>query len=696
MPFQKTKNERLEKRAFIKLLEIKDSHLRLLTLLQGRTAVDKGVHIGGAFSAIIPLNALYYGGIINNDIEDPTRIGQDLFVLSKGHAVAALAAIYADLGYFPEKELKNSRSHSSRLNGHPGPTLPGIHTATGPLGEGLGVAQGFALAARCGKNFDVFTMVGDGELQEGLPWEAIMFSGAKHLDNLCVLLDKNEGQLDNPKNLHYHMGDLDMAFKSFGWNVFNVDATQYEPVLDALVQFKYGPRNGKPTIIICNSRKGQGGFSTFMVGHKVEFTDAIMDQETKQQEKLKTQREEELVELINSSNDMDVKEKLRFHVVTSAKKMGLILEAANGGLLVKPAPVVLKTKRAKVRNKKIVYSQDELPVLDASRQYSAQEVISSAMKVFAKDSRVVSIDADLASTSGLEAGVSWVDSKRGLNAGIAEANMMNMGEAFAALGYNAWVSTFAPFFNWQVFRRIAVSYQERIEDIESKKGWLAAGHGLDITFLSTAPNLETKTNGATHMGNDDIMVYSSIAHLKIIDISCPQLLLSAMKWIMEGNRGLVYMRILRSNAPVLYPKDQVFEFGKGIYVTKPAKADAYIVSSGHGVYEALSAAKILEEKGIKAAVVDMPSFDATMACELHDSGAKVIITEQNNGYIWQQFRNTLFGKKSLKAENLIPINLLDKNGNPRFIHSGTYEELLQYNGLSPKLIAECILKAVKN
>jgi transketolase len=134
-------------RGILKLLEIKDSDIRILTLEQCRDAADKGLHSGGAFSATIPLVALFYGGFIEVDVEDPTRTGQDMFVLSKGHAVAALASIYADLGYFDSGVLCNSRSWSSILNGHPGPVLPGIQIATGPMGQGLSIAQGFALPA---------------------------------------------------------------------------------------------------------------------------------------------------------------------------------------------------------------------------------------------------------------------------------------------------------------------------------------------------------------------------------------------------------------------------------------------------------------------------------------------------------------------------------------------------------------------
>ena len=130
----------LLRQGLVKLLEIKDSDIRILTIQQCRDAADKGLHAGGAFSATIPLVALFYGGYLNLDIENPTRLGQDTFVLSKGHAVAALASIYAELGYFERSILKGSRSYDSILNGHPGPVLPGIHIATGPMGQGLSVA----------------------------------------------------------------------------------------------------------------------------------------------------------------------------------------------------------------------------------------------------------------------------------------------------------------------------------------------------------------------------------------------------------------------------------------------------------------------------------------------------------------------------------------------------------------------------
>src|SRR6202020_290675 len=125
-----------------------------------------------------------------------------------------------------------------------------------------------------------------------------------------------------------------------------------------------------------------------------------------------------------------------------------------------------------------------------------------------------------------------------------------------------WVSTFCPFFDWKVLRRIAVGAQERQEAIDAPDGWLSEGHGLDIAFLATAANFETRTNGATHMGNDDSTTFDAVAHLRIIDVSCPQQMLSIMRWVMEGNQGLVYIRVMRTPSSVLYSGNFEFEFGK--------------------------------------------------------------------------------------------------------------------------------------
>lgn len=676
------------RQGILKLLAIKDSDIRLLTLEQCRDAVDQGLHAGGAFSATIPLVALFYGGFMHLDIEDPTRPGQDLFTLSKGHAVATLASIYAELGYFDRKILQGSRSYHSILNGHPGPVLPGIHIPTGPMGQGLGVAQGFAIAGRTSPRFDSYCITGDGELQEGPIWEAVMYAGQNHLDNLCVLVDRNNGQLDIHNRLVFPMPDLVPVFRSFGWEATSVDATQYDGVYAALEEFRFGPRNGKPRVIICNGSKGYGALSDFLNRHKVTVPESLVNQEMALQSGQRQARVEEFsayLEGLESSEGEAVREIL----LESARQMHLDIERTPSGWSATTVVGPVLMRRVPPRDKKIPCDYTLLPKLDAKKQYSAAEVITGAMKVFARDSRVVSVDSDLASTSGLEAGVAAVDQKRALNVGVAEANMMLIGEAFAALGRNAWVSTFCPFFDWKVLRRIAVGQQERMEAIAARDGWLSEGHGLDLTFLATAANFETRTNGATHMGNDDSTTFDAVGQLKIIDVSCPQQLLSIVKWIMEGNRGLVYVRVMRTPSAVLYGSDYSFEFGKGRILREGLNDVAILVSSGRGVHEALAAAAICAEGGTGVSVVDMPSIDDALLLRLYQSGKLLIFAEQNNGYIWQNFLKVLYRQRASLSNlsKLVAVNTLAEDGRAQFIHSATYEELIAAFGLTPEALA---------
>ena len=669
------------RRGLLMLLEIKDSDIRIMTLEQGRDAVDKGIHAGGAFSAVVPLVALYYSGVLEFDVENPTKIGQDMFVLSKGHAVASLASVYSDVGYFDRSVLKNSRSPESILKGHPGPLLPGVHISTGPEGHGLPVAQGFAIAGKMTPIFDVFCLTGDGELQAGLIWEAVMFSSAKSLDNLCVIVDKNEGQLDNPKALQFPMPHTKERFESFGWRSFDVDGKGYQGIVEALRCFKYDPRDGRPTVIVSNTRKGWGAFSSFLAGHKVELPDDLVSQELELQNARRKERVQQFLAYLHQFEAQEDGSRKRQLLLTAAELMNLKIDFDDASVLARIVPI--KLHRANPRGRRVPYDSQDLPQIEKGKVYSANWVITQAMRVLARRGQVVSVDADLGTTSGLEAGVGWADIGKALNVGVAESNMMCIGEAFAVLGYNTWVSTFCPFFDWRVLRRIAINFQERMEVIRTK-GWLSEGHNLDLTFLATAPDFETRTNGATHMGNDDALVFGQIGHLKIVTISCPNQLLGFLEWVMGGGKGLVYVRIMRAPSGVIYDGGVKFEYGKGYWLKQGPNDQGYLVSSGRGVHEALEAARLLEEKGISIGLIDMPSVDETLIGELYESGKKIYVAEQNNGYLFDAFRKVLWQKKrSLVPWRVVGINTLNPEGQPQFIHSATYQQLLEEFGLTP-------------
>ncbi len=217
---------------------------------------------------------------------------------------------------------------------------------------------------------------------------------------------------------------------------------------------------------------------------------------------------------------------------------------------------------------------------------------------------------------------------------VSRKPIMNLiGEGFAALGCNTWVSTFCPFFDWKVLRRIAVGHQERLEAIAAGDGWLSEGHGLDLTMLATAANFETRTNGATHMGNDDSLVFDCIAHLKIVDVSCPRQMLSLMEWIMKGNRGLLYVRVMRTPSAVLYGEDYCFEFGTG--EVSCGKVTMTVCRGDHqqwqcSVHESLAAWQLCASARVPVRVVDMPSIDEDLLLDLYRWGKPLFIAEQNN------------------------------------------------------------------
>ena len=162
---------------------------------------------------------------------------------------------------------------------------------------------------------------------------------------------------------------------------------------------------------------------------------------------------------------------------------------------------------------------------------------------------------------------------------------------------------------------------------------------------------------------------------------------------MEGNRGLLYIRVMRTPSPVLYDRDYVFEFGKGVTLRESAADRAVIVSSGRGIHEALAAAAECERAGLAVGVVDMPSIDEDLLIALYESGKLLVLAEQNNGYILQNLLKVLYRRRKAawgSVERILAINTLDADGRPRFIHSGTYEELTAAFGLSAPRLAESI------
>ena len=227
-----------------------------LGALEGVHAASSG-HPGGSLS-IAEIVAYLYFKEMNIRPEDPRWADRDRFVLSKGHTAPALYAALALKGFFPRAELAKLRQVESFLQGHPDmKIIPGVDMSTGSLGLGISAACGMALAAKVDKKkYRVYTIVGDGESEEGQVWEAAMFAAHYKLDNLCVILDWNGLQIDGPVAEVMNPTPHDTKFEAFGFHVISVDAHDLEALEKAFEEAK--TVKGKPTAIIAKSVKGKG------------------------------------------------------------------------------------------------------------------------------------------------------------------------------------------------------------------------------------------------------------------------------------------------------------------------------------------------------------------------------------------------------------------------------------------------------
>ena len=217
----------------------------------------KSGHPGGSLS-IAELITYLYNKEMKVDPKNPKWADRDRLVLSKGHTAPALYAILAEQGFFPREELKKLRQIDSFLQGHPDMKhTPGVDMTTGSLGLGISAACGMALAAKIdGKDYRTYTILGDGETEEGQVWEAAMFAAHYKLDNLCVIVDWNGLQIDGPIAEVMNPAPHDEKFKAFGFHVISINAHDFDQIEAALAEAR--TVKGKPTAIIMTSVKGKG------------------------------------------------------------------------------------------------------------------------------------------------------------------------------------------------------------------------------------------------------------------------------------------------------------------------------------------------------------------------------------------------------------------------------------------------------
>ncbi|HNY62583.1 MAG TPA: transketolase [Bacteroidales bacterium] len=265
-----------------KILELESISLQVRRDIVRMVNMAKSGHPGGSLGCADMMTALYFYAM-NIDINKPIQEtnGEDLFFLSNGHISPLLYSVLARRGYFPISELAGFRKLGSRLQGHPTPShgLPGIRIASGSLGQGLSVAVGAAYAKKYDQDSSlVYVMTGDGELQEGQNWEAIMFAASHKIDNLIAIVDYNNVQIDGKLEEVISLGDLEKKWIAFGWEVLKGNGNKMQEVVSMLDQAKSRTGKEKPVVILMRTEMGMG--VDFMMGSSKWHGVAPNDEQT--------------------------------------------------------------------------------------------------------------------------------------------------------------------------------------------------------------------------------------------------------------------------------------------------------------------------------------------------------------------------------------------------------------------------------
>ena len=236
-------------------LAVMAARARLLGLEAVHTAASG--HIGGSLSAIDAITTLYFN-VMHIDPQNPQDPDRDRFVLSKGHCTPALYPVLALRGYFPVEDIKLFRSIKGHYSGHAEMRhVKGVDMSTGSLGQGISAAVGMALAGKVAKkDYRVYVICGDGEIEEGQVWEAAMSAAKYHLDNLCAMVDVNGLQIDGATKDVMPSAPLDKKFEAFNWNVIHVDGHDYDALEKAFAEAT--ACKGKPTVLLLKTVKGKG------------------------------------------------------------------------------------------------------------------------------------------------------------------------------------------------------------------------------------------------------------------------------------------------------------------------------------------------------------------------------------------------------------------------------------------------------
>ncbi|MFH1416533.1 MAG: transketolase [Elusimicrobiota bacterium] len=571
-------------------------------------------HPGGSLS-IMDIAAALYLKVANHDPADPEWKDRDRIFWSAGHKAPALYAGLGESGYFPIDDMVKLRKLGSGFEGHPNRMkLPGIELSSGSLGQGLGVAVGCALNAGIeNRDYRVFCIMGDGELDEGSIWESAMSASHYKLDNLVGIVDRNNLQIDGPTEEVMCLGCVGDKFRAFGWNVIEIDGHDMKAIIEAFEEAKKA--KGKPTVIVANTVKGKGvSYAENAVGyHGVAPRGGRSGDESL----------DKALEDIGDSS-------------FTKERVDDLLKTASD--YQKEIDIRIKEKIPKFSKDYWWNSSDIMKAEFVATRMG----FGDALEEIGSDERIVAHGADI--TSSIKMDMFYVNHPDRMNrffsVGIAEANMVEVASGLAKEGRIAFVGSYGVFATGRAWDQIrtTVCYNE-----------------LDVKIADAHGGISVGADGATHQALEEIAVMSYIPNMQVT-VPCDSMETYRVTKEIAYSSGPGLIRYAREATPLVSGENTPFSFGTACVIRyrgeKEKFTDAFewklgteyvsededlaIIACGPMVTEAMRAAYILkEENGIEARILAVhsvkPIDSDTIVKAAGDTGAVLTCEEHQVG-----------------------------------------------------------------
>ncbi|MCA6422332.1 MAG: transketolase [Flavobacterium sp.] len=608
-------------------------------------AVNSG-HPGGSLGCAEFFTVLYQHLLKKNPEFDMDGKGEDLFFLSNGHISPVFYSVLARSGYFPVSELATFRKLNTRLQGHPTTHdgLPGVRMAAGSLGQGLSVAIGAAQAKKLNQDAHlVYVLTGDGELQEGQNWEAIMYASAKKVDNLIATVDLNGQQIDGATNDVLHMGSLKAKFEAFDWDVLEIkEGNNIEAIIKGMEEAKSRTGNGKPVCVLLHTVMGNG--VDFMMHTHAWHGKAPND------------------------------EQLAIGLAQNAETLGDYSPLTpNGGTENNTAHSKIEPKNNTNKTSYLIIPPSGVRGLNTGSKDTRSGFGAGMTELGQKNENVVALCADLIGSLKFD-DFKKNHPERFFQIGIAEANMIGIAAGLTIGGKIPFTGTFANFSTGRVYDQIrqSVAYSDK-----------------NVKICASHAGLTLGEDGATHQILEDIGLMKMLPGMTVIN-TCDYNQTKAATIALANHHGPAYLRFGRPVVPNFTPADEPFVIGKAIMLNEGT--DVTIIATGHLVWEALLAAEALEAKGISAEVINIhtikPLDDEAILKSVAKTGC--VVTAEEHNFLGGLGESVA---RVLSLNNPTPQEFVAVNDS--FGESGTPEQLMEKYKLNHQAIVEAVTRVVK-